>query len=313
MYEPLIFFTVGLLGLWVGSDFLIRGVKSIAERFGLPHFFIGLAIVSVGTSIPEIAVSVAGGLDRLAGLETSGIVVGNAIGSSLSQISLLFGILAFLVPLQLKRGIAFKYGGFLIASVLLVFGLAYDGYLSKWDGWIAIGAYTLFYLFLISTINHSKRTLHPKTHIVQDIVYVILGLALVLYTSDIVVTNGVLLADLWGVSQSLVGVLLISIGTGLPELSVAIASFRQKAMGISMGDLIGSNICDLLLSLGAGTVISGFVVDPILLWFDIPVLLMLSFLIVTFWYTGRKISRFEGVFLLIIYGIYAYTRIFVTG
>ena len=94
MIEQFVFVILGLIGLWLGADFLIKGTKNIAEHFGISKFFIGLVFVSIGTSIPEIAVSIAGGLDRLRGLETSGIVVGNKIGSALSQISLIFGILA---------------------------------------------------------------------------------------------------------------------------------------------------------------------------------------------------------------------------
>ena len=89
---------------------------------------------------------------------------------------------------------------------------------------------------------------------------------------------------------------ILGVGTGLPELSVAIAGYRQGAMKISMGALIGSNICDLLMSLGVGTVISGFIVDPTLLWFDLPVLLIFSFLVLYLLYTGRRISRKEGSF-----------------
>tara|TARA_Y100000310_G_scaffold343603_1_gene452040 strand:- start:1172 stop:2116 length:945 start_codon:yes stop_codon:yes gene_type:complete len=313
MIEELIFLVLGLAGLWIGADFLIKGSKNIAEHFGISHFLIGLAFISIGTSIPEIAVSIAGGLERLAGLETSGIVVGNKIGSALSQITLLFGILAFLVPLRIKKEVVFKQGGFLIASVLLVFALASDGFLSPLDGFIALGAYFCYYVYLWSNHIQHKKGRPITLRLLENIVYAITGIGLVLLTSNIVVKNGISFAESLGVSQSLVGILLIGLGTGLPELSVALASFKHKAMGISIGDLIGSNICDLLLALGAGTIISGFLVEPSILWFDLPVLLAFCVITLSFLYRKGKISKLEGAILISLFVAYALIKIFLSG
>lgn len=313
MIELIIFLVLGLIGLWVGADFLIKGTKNIAEHFGISPFIIGLAFVSIGTSLPEIAVSVTAGFSRLGGVETSGIVIGNALGSSLSQISLLFGILAFLVPLRLNKKMLMKHGPFLIAAVLLVFGLAADGFLSRIDGIILVCAYLAYYFFLWYS-NHVLRPGRKVTmHVVKDIVHALIGLGLILFASKIVVTNGIGLADIWGVKQSLVGILLIGIGTGLPELSIAIAGFKRKAMGISMGTLIGSNLCDLLFSLGAGAIVAGFVIDKVNLWFDLPVLLIFSFIVLYFLYTGRRVSKREGTLLIGLFVLYALLKIFVTG
>ena len=313
MVEELIFLILGLTGLWIGADFLIRGSKNIAEHFGISHFLIGLAFVSIGTSIPEIAVSIAGALDRLAGLETSGIVIGNKIGSALSQITLLFGILAFVTPLKIKKEIIFKQGGFLIASVILVFALALDGFLSTTDGLIALIAYLCYYIYLWSNHTTYKKGRPITLHLVQNFLYTIMGLGLVILTSNIVVKNGVSFAQSIGASQSLIGILLIGLGTGLPELSVALSSFKHKAMGISMGNLIGSNICDLLFALGAGTVISGFLVDPVFLWFDLPTLLIFSIITLSLLYKKGKLSRLNGAILISLFTIYALLKIFLIG
>lgn len=313
MLQSLILAIVGLIGLSVGAHFLIKGSRNIARRMGISEFFIGLALVSIGTSIPEIGVSIAGGIDRLAGIETSGIVVGNKVGSALGQLSLIFGILAFLVPLRMRREYIVQQGGFLIASVLLVFGLAADGHLSRADGFVALMAYAAYYAFLLQS-NFKYRDRKPrKSRMVQNVVYASIGLLLVLVTSDIVVDSAIEVATHFNVHQSLIGILLVGLGTGLPELAVAIAAWRQRAMAISMGDLIGSNICDLLLSLGAGTIISGFLVDPVLIWFDLPVLLLLSCVILYFLYTGRRISKVEGAALIAFFVLYSLTKIFVTG
>ncbi|MBD3318476.1 hypothetical protein GF342_01050 [Candidatus Woesearchaeota archaeon] len=315
MVIDLVFVIVGLVGLWIGSDLLIKGVKTIATGFGLSHLFVGLAFVSIGTSIPEIAVSVSGALDRLAGFETSGVVVGNSVGSALNQVCLFMGILAFLVPLYLTRKETMRHGSFLIASALLVFGLAIDGTLSFIDGWIMIAAYITYYLItlLSEKVMKDGRESLDKKLIVKNVFYGIFGLVIVLIMSDIVVRNAVHFAESLGVRQSLVGVLIVGFGTGLPEFSVAIASARQHAMAISMGNLIGSNISDLLLALGSGTVISGFVVDKVLVRFDLPVLIFFCFVVVGFLLTRQRISRLEGTIMILLFAIFTYLKLFVIG
>jgi len=313
MLEQITFLALSLIGLWVGANFLVKGAKDMAQHFGIPHFLIGLTLISIGTSIPEIGVSVAGAFDRLAGIETSGIVIGNKIGSALGQITFIMGCLAFLVPLRMKKEFIYKHGSFLIASILLVFGLAADGYLSQVDGVIALIAYLIYYIFVWVDMPARQKGRPPTMHLIQDIAQVLIGIIIVLLTSDLVVSSSVALADLLNVSQSLVGILIVGLGTGLPELSVAIASFKRKAMGLSMGDLIGSNICDLLLSLGAGTAISGFIVDPINLKFDLPFLFVITVIVLYFLYSGRRISKREGSVLIGIYLLYVIVKIFITG
>ncbi len=313
MHDALIILIIGLIGLWFGADLLIKGAKNIAKHLGVSNFLIGLALVSIGTSIPEIAVSIAGALDRLKGIETSGIVVGDALGSALSQITLLLGILALFLPLVFKRAQVRRQGTFLIASVFIVFGLSADGYLSRLDGALALVAYGAYYLFIWSTADGKVGGPKPKADLLQDAVYSLIGLGLVLLTSQVVVTSGIALAEYWGVTQEIIGIFLIGIGTGLPELSVAIASFRHKAMDISLGNLIGSNICDLLFSLGAGTIISGFVVSRNMILFDIPALLFFSCVVLYFMYTGKRVSKREGTMLIGLFVLYAFIKIFVVG
>jgi cation:H+ antiporter len=310
MITDVIFLAVGLLGLWVGADLMIKGVKNIGQSLGISDLFMGLAFVSIGTSIPEIAVSVAGAFDRLGGLETSGVVVGNALGSSIVQISLFIGVLAFLVPLVMDRRETLQHGSFLIASIYLVFGLSLDGMLTAFDGAILVGAYVAYYiLLLVSQKIKVRRAKVDRKEFIKDVVYAVFGLAVVLVTADIVVDGAVSLATGLGVKQSLIGLLVVGFGTGLPEFSVAIASARNRVMAISMGDLIGSNICDLLLSLGLGTIIAGFVVDPALLALEIPILVITAFLLLGFLYTRGRISKREGAVLVGMFLLYAIMKL----
>ena len=322
MIYELIFLIIGFAGLWFGADLLIRGSKNICEYCKIPHFLMGLAFISIGTSLPEIAISLVGGVNKLIGFETSGIVIGNKIGSALSEVTLLLGLLVFLVPLKkFNRKVLIRQGVFLVSSVLLVFLLALDGYLSRTDGVLAILAYAGYYIFIWFAHHGKKKILymHKKIkrriecHIAKDMFFVVIGLILLLYTADIVIKNGINIASSLGVSESLIGILLIGLGTGRPELSVLIASVRRKAIGISLGDLIGSTICDILLALGVGVVISGFLVDKINILFDFPALLVFCGLALFFFYKKRSIGKKEGVILMVLFLLYALIKIFVTG
>lgn len=313
MLSQLVFLILGIAGLWVGSNMLVKGVKDFATAAGLSYFFIGVAFVSIGTSIPEIAVSIAGAVHGLNGADASGIVVGNAIGSALTQVSLFIGILAFLMPLYLTRREVFRHAGMLIAAILLVFGLGVDGSFGLIDGLVMIGAYIAYYLIMLTSekVTREGSANNLTTRAFRDVLYAVIGLGIVLVCSDIVVDNAIRLTQEWAVSQSLVGVLLVGFGTGLPELSVALASAKQRVMSISVGNLIGSNICDLLLSLGIGTTVAGFTVAPEILRFDIPVLLFLSGVLLLFWYTRQKISKLEGVILVSLYVTYVAIKLFI--
>ena len=309
MLLELMALTTGLLGLWFGSDLLIRSGKNVARHFGISYFFFGLAFVSIGTSIPEIAVSVAGALERLIGIETSGLVIGNKVGSALSQIAFIMGFLALFAKLKITKKRLYRQGILLLASIVLFFILAYDGMISRWDAIIFLLAYALYYILLFKTEKIKTSGKPPEIAVSKDIIYIIAGLGFILISSNVVVKNGIALAEIWGVAQSLVGLLLISLGTGLPELAIAVMAIRQRAASISLGDLIGSNICDLLLATGLGAVISGFIVGNLILVFDLPILFLFA-LIFLYFLLRKKLGRREGIVLITLYVLYVIVRIF---
>jgi len=310
MYFELIAIIAGLLGLWFGSSLLINGGKNVARYLGVSYFFFGLAFVSIGTSVPEIAVSIAGAFDILNGVETSGLVVGNKVGSALNLITLMIGFLALFATLKLKKIKIYQQGAMLISAIVLFFLLSVDGTISKFDGLIFLLGYGLYYLYLLGTedvLNHRKKV---DIKLVKDISIAITGLVFVLIASDVVVTYGVELAEIWGVSQTIIGILLIGLGTGLPELSIAVMAARKGVMSMSMGDLIGSNVCNLLLATGSGAVISGFLVDNNILLIDIPVLFVFTLIFLYFLLSNGKIEKKEGAILIGLYLIYAVSRVF---
>jgi cation:H+ antiporter len=304
MAHELMLLIIGLAGLWLGAELVVRGSQNLARFFKISELVIGLTIVSIGTSLPEIAVSVSGGLGRLAGIETSGIVVGNALGSCMNQITIILGIAGLFGALLItKRGLL-RDGLMLLVSIVLFFIVSYDLKITRFEGFILIVVYGLYFLNLLREEKLYEKIRRPELHLLWDIVSLVAGLFFVIYASKMVVNNGVSLAGIWGVKESLIGILIIGLGTGLPELAVSISALWKKSTGIAVGNLIGSNICDLLLSLGLGTVISGFAVGAGLLNFDIIFMFFTALAVLFLFRTGKRLSKMEAIMLIVIYVVY---------
>ena len=304
MYE-LTLLIVGLAGLWLGAELVVRGSQNLARFFKISELFIGLTIVSIGTSLPEIAVSISGALQRLQGIETSGLVVGNALGSYLNQISLILGIVGVLggVFLISKRELR-REGLMLLASIAIFFVFALDGKLTKFEGIVMIIVYLLYFFSLFREEKVYEKIRRPQLNLVWDISSIVAGLLIIIYASQTVIGNGVLLAQMWGVKESLIGILLIGLGTGLPELAVSATAIIRKSTSIAVGNIIGSNITDLMFSLGLGTVISGFIVSKNLLWFDVPILFGMALLVIILFARGKRLKRKEAIILIAVYIAY---------
>jgi len=313
MIFELVVLIVGLIGLWLGSEFTIKGAKNIASHFGITTTFIGLTLLSVGTSIPEIAVSVAGAVDRIAGTETSGIVVGSTVGSAMNQLTLIIGIVALFTTIAVKRRIVWREGIMLLGSVGLLAIMGADGTFSIRDGAIMILVYGFYIMSLAREERIKTAGRRPALELVTDSFYLAGGLLLVIFSSESVVSSSISFAESWGVTQTFVGIFLVGLGTGLPELAVSVSALRNKETEMSVANLIGSNICDLLFSLGVGTMVSGFLVPARTLTFDLPALFLISVFVVYLFRTGLKINRREGIILLSVYIAYLATRLWLFG
>lgn len=322
MIENFIYFILGIVGLIVGADFLVKGAKNVGEHLCIPHFFIGLAFISIGTSLPEIAIGIMGGINALAGMDVSGIVVGTKVGSATNVIGLLLGLLVILVTIRFHRKQMINHALFMAASVLLFFALALDGFLSRIDGWILIIAYFSYYAYLWYHQPHHEhgsrkdrvekcKRKDTNKFLVKNITFAFVGIVMLWIFSELVITNGEAIAKIIGVSDVLIGIFLVGIGTGLPELSVLLLAWKRDAIGLSVGDLIGSNICDILFALGAGTVISGFKVSSNILWIDTPVLLMFCLIMLYLFMFKKEISTKHGILLIGLFIAYTIGRFFV--
>ncbi len=318
MILPLILLALGLVGLFLGSQLSVRGFENIARHFGLSHLFIGLTIVAIGTSLPEIAVSVVGAIDILAGAEmaaVSGIVVGNKIGSYINQVTIIMGIVGLAGAMSITKRELKREGTMLILSIILFALVALDLKITPLEGVVVTLAYLLYFIYLVKQEVHPSKSTpkvekeKPEMHLVKDLLMILIGMGILLLAAEFVVEGSVQLAELWHVPPSVAGVLIVGLGTGLPELTIAIIALRRGAAGIAVGDMVGSNICDILFSLGAGAMISGFTVNPVLLWFDIPFMFLVAFLVIGLFLRNMRLERKEALVLILVYVSYVFLKL----
>ena len=317
MILPFIFLMIGLAGLFLGSRLAISGFENIARHFGLSHLFIGLTVVAIGTSLPEMGVSVVGAIDILAGLDVSavsGIVVGNAIGSFLNQLTIIMGIVGLVGLMSITKRELKREGTMLILSVVLFSLVAWDLKITPLEGVAVALAYLLYLIYLVRQEVRFKSTPKvegekPKMHLIKDLLMILIGMGALLLAAEFVVEGSVQLAELWSVPTSVAGLLIVGLGTSLPELTLGLAALRRGATGIAVGDMIGSNICDILFSLGAGAMISGFTVEPVLLFFDTPFMFLVAFLVIGLFLRNMRLERKEALVLLLVYVSYVLLKL----
>ncbi|MBD3361997.1 hypothetical protein GF358_04375 [Candidatus Woesearchaeota archaeon] len=311
MYQELIYLLIGLFGLWLGAELVLRGAMNIAKKLKISHMFIGLTILAIGTDLPELFIDITAAIQRLQGIETSGLIIGETIGTCMGQIALALGILSLMGIDTVKKRELLRDGLVMLMSVGVLFLAGLDGEISIIDG----GIFVLIYLFYFITITRDEQVFrkikknHAGNKIIWAIVSLISGFVFLIYASKAVVTNAVILASLWGISQAAVGVIIVGLGTSLPEISVALTALFKKTPELSIGNLLGSNIFDILFTVGISSVISGFLVSKNLLYFDIPILFATSLIVLYFLKTKMRLSKKEAIILIGIYFAYIIFRL----
>ena len=306
-----IFLILGLLGLVIGSHLIIKGGLNIAEHYKISQFFIGLTIFAIGSDLPELFIDITGAIKKLNGFDTSELIIGETIGTCLGQIALTLGIVGLFSTLTLKKRELQRDGLLMVGSVALLFFLGFDGEISKNDGIILILTFLIYFISLFREEKiYEKIQITSKIHLTWAIFSIIGGFAILIYSSSIVVDNALILATIWGVSQSIIGIFIVGLGTSLPEMVISLSALRKRAFRLSVGNLIGSNIFDILFTLGISSAISGFIVDQKFLKFDIPFLFATSIIVLIFFGKRKKIDKKEAIALISIYITYVLIKLF---
>lgn len=261
MVWNIIFLLVGFVLLIKGADFFVDGSSSVAKLLGIPGFVIGLTVVAMGTSAPEAAVSITAGISG-----SNEIAISNIIGSNLFNLLVVAGLSAVIKPFKientiLKRDYPINVG----ACVLLLAMIFIGGTLGRFDGIILLGLFIAYVVYVVidalkhrsSNNSEDVKTMNP----VLSIVAIIGGLAAVIFGGDLVVDNAVAIAQRLNWSETFIGLTIIAIGTSLPELVTSVVAAKKGESGLALGNVIGSNLFNIMLVLGLSTAISPIVTD----------------------------------------------------
>jgi len=295
-------FILGLLGLILGAEWLVKGSSRIAKALGVSPVVIGLTVVAFGTSSPELVVSLLAAIKK-----SEGLAIGNIIGSNIANIGLVLGLSALVSPLRVQsRVVRYELPVMIVVSVMFVFMLL-DQEISYFDGlilFLGLLGYIAYHLYNTIKVSKSNQTKAYETSFEKDgswiknLLLLIVGLALLLGGAHLMVRSGIVLARMLGVNEVIIGMTLVSIGTSLPELATSVFCAIRKQSDLLVGNIVGSNIFNIMCVLGIVGMVSPLGFDRSLLFFEVPVFLLFSVALVPLMKTGFVLNRVEGGTLL---------------
>lgn len=303
---------LGLAALIKGADYFVEGTSGIAKLLRIPPLLIGLTIVAFGTSSPEAAVSIKAAMDG-----NNGIALGNVVGSNIFNITLIIGITALISPLQVERETVKKEIPFTLLSSILLFILVLDvplqGFaintVTRADGLVMMSFFAIFLYYIFEVAKHSRDKVQEEPgptsmSMGKNILYTIGGLVAIIWGGDLVVKSSISIALAFGLSETLVGLTIVAVGTSLPELITSVTAALKKHSEIAVGNIVGSNIFNILFILGVSSLISSISVET-KIFTDLGFMIFFTIILFIFSRTHHRISRLEGTILAISYVAYA--------
>lgn len=292
---------VGLVLLCFGGNWLVNGGVNIAKKFGISKMIIGMTVVAYGTSTPELAASIAAARDH------GEMILGNVIGSNIANVGMVIGIAAILTPLIVSKTTIRKEVPIMLGVSLLLVALSIDGEISQYDGILLIGSLIVFTIFIYKDatkqrIKNTDEDIPKKNAYGKSIGLIAIGIALLYVGAILTVDNAVILAQSFGISERIIGLTVIAIGTSLPELITSVIAVRKGHTDIGIGTIIGSNIYNILMIMGVGATIAGVaVVSEVFI--DYAVMIGFSLVLLVAMKKGL-ITRPIGIGLVAAYLIY---------
>lgn len=296
---------VGFVALILGATKLVDAASSLAAKFGVPSIVIGLTIVALGTSAPELVVNVFASIEG-----SSDMVLGNVLGSNIFNVFGILGVCAIIAPLTVKSNTTWLEipMSLLAAICVLVLGadVFLDGsavnFLSRVEGIILLLFFAVFLVYNLTMAKKGNTDEEIETYDYSNakaILFIVLGLAGLIIGGRLIVDSAVEIAEVIGLSERVIGLTVVSIGTSLPELATSIVAVRRKNVDIAIGNVVGSNIFNIFLILGTSVVVAPFTLSDNAL-FDILVNILASVLLFVFIFTGkgRRLERWEGIILI---------------
>ena len=298
----LILLVVGFVLLIKGSDFFVDGSSNIASILKIPTLIVGLTIVAFGTSAPEAAVSITSSLSG-----NNALAVSNVIGSNLFNMMLIIGLCALLRELKIGRDVLNKDLPFLVVITAILSGFIIIGWsISRVEGIILLLLIIGYVAYLVYSAKNTKEAQiveKPKMSLLRSIIYIVGGMAGIIIGADFVVDSASYIAMAFGMSETLVGLTIVAIGTSLPELVTSLTALKKDENQLIIGNVIGSNIFNILFVLGASSTISPIAINPNMI-IDIALMLGVTILFFIFGKTQDKYDKKEGFILVALFIAY---------
>lgn len=293
----------GLVLLLLGGEVLVRGATALAERFGVPHFVVGVVVVGFGTSTPELVTSLEAAI-----IGAPGIAVGNIVGSNIANILLILGLAAAVTPIAVDRAVLRQDGAIALAVAVACIGLALLDGIDRLTGALLVAG-LVAYIYV--TIRHPACAACPEAEegaplpsLPLAALLSVAGLGIVIWGADLLVSSAVILARTSGVSESVIGLTVVAVGTSLPELATSLVAAMRKQADIAFGNILGSNIYNVLGILGVTAIFEPVPMPDDIASSDVWIMVAATLLLLVFAATGRRICRLEGFSFLALYGGY---------
>lgn len=290
---------VGFLLLVKGADYFVEASSSVAKSLRIPSVIVGLTVVAFGTSAPELAVSMTAALEG-----SNGIAVGNVLGSNALNLLIVLGLCGLISPVPVH--IRWDYFTSIGAAVVLAFMMMVDGVVGSVDGILLLVFFVGFILFTIRDAIKNRIEATEEIEVlspVKSAIYMIGGMIAIVYGGDFVVNSATAIALTFGLSESLVGLTIVAFGTSLPELVTSVIASKKGENGLAVGNVVGSNIFNILMVLGGSTAVKAITVtqDNI---FDVCFVIVASILTFLLCRREKEIGRMQGAVMVMLYAVY---------
>jgi cation:H+ antiporter len=286
---------IGFAMLIKGADIFVEGASSIAKRFHIPEMIIGLTIVAMGTSLPELSVSFISALNG-----QSDMSIANAIGSNIFNLLMILGVSAFIKTLPIKES---SVGNILvlISATLLLFVLAYFGHSLVWfDGLIMLCLFAYFIRNMIKESKNNNEESSEPLSMIKTIIFIVLGAAGIICGGNLVVNGATTIAQTFGMSDNLIGLTVVALGTSLPEFVTSVMATKKGKLDIAIGNVIGSNIFNILFVLGISSLFNVLTVSAVTL-IDIFFSLFITMALLCIVYKFKRIGKLSGITFIVLY------------
>ena len=297
---------MGLVVLVLGAEVLVRGASRLALAIGVPPLIIGLTVVAYGTSAPELSVTT---MAALAGRPD--IALGNVVGSNIFNVLFILGISALILPLRVSKQLVRRDVPLMIVAAVVFLLMALDGRVGRGDGLVLVLGVVWYTVHLIRggrrevlSAEEEAGVKPARTPLLGAGIAVVVGLALLVLGARWLVDGATAIARQFGMSELVIGLTIVAGGTSLPELATSLMAAIRGERDLAVGNIVGSNIFNILMIMGAAGLLSGVTVAPGALHFDIPIMIAVSLACLPVFFTFGEINRLEGAFFLLYYGAY---------